>query len=135
MLKFIMDFLTFWSKLSTDYGRIASDPERRAKSVRFGVQSILSSVFGAAVVLLCALGVSSLMSDTDGMKALGIVFAALLALIALVAVVQLTVRGLIATVYQMRLNRRPIGIISLVVWILSVIATIVLSVLMIGHII
>ena len=36
MLRAIWDFLMFWSRLSTKYNRIASDPELREKSVCIG---------------------------------------------------------------------------------------------------
>lgn len=128
MFKAIWDFLTFWSRLSTKYNRIASDPELREKSVSFGVQSIISTIFGAAIIVLCALGVSALM----GGSVLGIILAVLLAIVAVVSLVQLIVRGLITMIYQRRLNKKPIGIAALIIWIVAVIAAIVLSVLMVG---
>ena len=80
MFKLIWDFLTFWSRLSIKYSRIASNPDLREKSVQFGVESIVSSIFGAVIIVLCALGVSALMSES----ALGIIFAVLLIMCALV---------------------------------------------------
>ena len=131
MLRAIWDFLTFWSRLSTKYNRIASDPELREKSICFGVEAILSSIFGAVIIVLCAFGVSALMSDS----ALGIIFAVLLIIVAVVSLVQLIIRGLITMIYQRRLNKKPIGIASLIIWIVAVIAAIVLSVLMVSKII
>ena len=126
MLRAIWDFLTFWSRLSTKYNRIASDPELREKSVCFGVESIVSSIFGAVIIALCAFGISALIGDST----LGIILVVLLAIVSVVSLVQLIIRGLIAMIYQRRLNKKPIGIAALTVWILAVILAIVLSVLM-----
>ena len=127
MFKATWSFLTFWSQLSTKYARIASNPEQREKSICFGVESIASTIFGAIIIVLCAFGVSALISGS----ALGVILAVLLVIVALVSLVQLIVRGLITMIYQLKLNKKPVGIAALIIWILAVIAAIVLSVIMV----
>lgn len=131
MLKALWNFLTFWSRLSTSYTLIANDPEKREKSVRFGVQSIICSILGAALITLCMFGVATTTRGSSSLEGLvGIVVAAFLVLIAVVSLVQLIVRGLIVTVYQLKLNKHPVGKAALAIWIIAVIAAIALSVVM-----
>ena len=126
MFKAIWDFLTYWSRLSTKYNRIASDPELREKSICFGVESIVSSIFGAVIIALCALGISALVNGST----LGIIFVVLLAIVAVVSLVQLIVRGLITMIYQRRLNKKPIGTSALIFWVWSVVVSIAFPVFM-----
>ncbi|MDE5601594.1 MAG: hypothetical protein K2J16_03755 [Clostridia bacterium] len=126
MFKAIWDFLTFWSRLSTKYNRIASDPELREKSICFGVESIVSSILGAVIIVLCALGISALVNGST----LGIIFVVLLAIVAVVSLVQLIVRGLITMIYQRRLNKKPIGTSALIFWVWSVVVSIAFPVFM-----
>ncbi|MBD5091862.1 MAG: hypothetical protein HDT36_00565 [Clostridiales bacterium] len=126
MFRAIWNFLTFWSRLSTKYNRIASDPELREKSICFGVESIVSSIFGAVIIALCTLGISALI----GGSTLGIIFIVLLVIVAVVSLVQLIIRGLITMIYQRRLNKKPIGTSALLFWVWSVTASIAFPVCM-----
>jgi len=124
-----MDFLFFWLGMRVRYDRIAQDADRKEKSSFFGVQSILCSLFGMAAVILCAFGIRACMQQDS---ALLILFIALLVIVMLVALVQCTSRALVATIYQMKLNKKPIGWVSLVLWIIALVAMVAVSVLMVS---
>ena len=132
-MKGFWKLIMYFSTLSMWYNRIISDPEKREKSVYFGVQSIITSIVGATMVILCAFGVSALLRSDGGIVA--IVFIALLALLMVVGLFEFTLRGLVAMIYQLRVNKRPIGWVALAVWIATFIATIALSIAMIAQII
>ena len=125
-------FLMYFSNLGASYKRISNDPEKKDKSVYFGIRSILSSIFGAIIVVLCAFGISALM-DTDNI--VSIVIIVVLVLCMLSALFECTLRGLITMIYQLRLNKQPIGWASLAVFIVTFIAMLVLSILMIAKVI
>ena len=125
-------FLMYFSNLSTRYQIIMNSPERREKSVYFGVRSILSSIFGAIIVILCAFGISALM-DNDNI--LSIVFIILLALCMISALFECTLRALITMIYQLRVNKNLISWVALAVFLITFIAMVVLSIIMIAKVI
>ena len=131
-MKGIGQFIMYFTNISARYNRIANDPERKDKSVYFGVRSIISSIIGAIIVVLCAFGISALM-DSDSI--VSIVFIVILALCMISALFECSLRGLITMIYQLRLNKLPIGWVSLAVFIVSVVAMIALSILMIAKVI
>lgn len=124
-MKGFWKLIMYFSTLSMWYNRIISDPEKREKSVYFGVQSIITSIVGAVMVILCAFGVSALLKSDSGIVAM--VFIVLLALLMVVGLFEFTLRGLVAMIYQLRVNKRPIGWVALAVWLATFIATVALS--------
>lgn len=132
-MKGFWKLIMYFSTLSMWYNRIISDPEKREKSVYFGVQSIITSIVGAVMVILCAFGVSALLKSDSGIVAM--VFIVLLALLMVVGLFEFTLRGLVAMIYQLRVNKRPIGWVALAVWLATFIATVALSIAMIAQII
>ncbi len=130
-MKNFWNFIMYFTNMSVRYDRIVSDPNRREKSVWFGVQSLVASLFGAAVIILCAFGISALMKEDNIVT---LVFIILLVVIMLVAILECTVRGLISMIYQLRVNKKPVGWIALAIWIVALVLEIVISALMIGKV-
>ncbi len=130
-MKNFWNFIMYFTNMSVRYDRIVSDPNRREKSVWFGVQSLVASLFGAAVIILCAFGISALMKEDNIVT---LVFIILLVVIMLVAILECRVRGLISMMYQLRVNKKPVGWIALAIWIVALVLEIVISALMIGKV-
>ncbi|MCM1305930.1 MAG: hypothetical protein NC037_06180 [Bacteroides sp.] len=128
----LWELIMFNTHLKIRYQRICENPEKREKSVYFGVLSILFSIIGAVIVALCAFGISSLM-DNDNL--LSIVFIVILALCILISIVECTIRSLISTVYQLKVNKLPIGWAALAVFIVTFIAMVVVSILMLAKVV
>ena len=131
-MKTLRNLIMYFNNLSIRYSNIIADPERRENSKYFGIISIINSILGAVIVALCAFGISALMENDS---IVSIVFIVLLALMIVVALFEFTLRGIIATVYQRKVNKHPIGIAAIVIWIATFIAAVVLSVIMIAKVI
>lgn len=126
MLKAIMGLIMFWSKLSDKYAKICSEG-RQTTSVYFGVRAIISIITGIILMGLFAIGLGYaagvLMNSL--LFLFGIVIAAGLAVGILVAFVNGVIGSLICVIYQLRLNRGPMGWIALAVWILFLVAGVI----------
>ena len=48
----IINFFLFWNKISVKYDRIKKDEEKRKKSQRMGITSIIYSVVGIAGLII-----------------------------------------------------------------------------------
>ena len=131
-MKGFWQFFMYFSNLSLWYNRIANDPEKREKSTYFGVRSIISSLVGAIIIILCAFGISALMNNEN---VLTIVFIVLLAVAMISVLFECTLRGLVTMIYQLRLNKRPIGWIALAVFLVSFVVMVLLSILFIAKVI
>ncbi len=87
---------------------IKRDPELRAKTVRFGVKSIVFSLFAAAM----AIGGGFLWAHQDNLL---VIFAIVIAIALFIGAVVMFIDALINTVCQLSLNKKAIGFISLVI--------------------
>ena len=110
----------------TKYERIRDDEDRRQKSCFLGGMSIFSTVFGVlcAVLAIWAIGSIGILDSLDSL-----VMAILLVLLAVVligVVLQLIVNGLVCAILQMRLNKKPIGLVSLILWFVVIIAAVII---------
>ena len=131
-MKGFWQFFMYFNHLSVWYNRIVNDPDKREKSVYFGVRSIISSLVGAIIIILCAFGISALINNEN---ALTVVFMVLLAVAMISVLFECTLRGLVTMIYQLRVNKRPIGWIALAVFIVSFVAMVLFSSLLIAKVI
>ena len=111
----------FWARLSARYQQICSEG-RQKNSVYFGVRAIISLIIGVVVVAGCLIGAYFIMTTIG--ESLLIIFAIVLAIglaaAALVGLLNGIVASLICVIYQLRLNRGPMGWIALAVWVLFI---------------
>ncbi len=104
------------------YNKICAEPERKEKTVFFGVYSIIMSIAMAALVILCVWGTIACVDALDG-NDLGLselavgAFILMLAICAAILLAEYIFGGLIGVVYQFRCNKRPIRWIALAVFI------------------
>lgn len=122
--------LSAWSwllTLSRKYTQISSEPERKANTVFFGVYSIVMSILMAGLFVLCAWGIYALADALDS-SGLGVllmwVFIAILFLCALTILAEHIFGGFMGIIYQFRCNRKPIGYVAIVVFILATVGMI-----------
>lgn len=116
---------------TTKYERLKADEDTRLTSRFLGGMSIFSTIFGVvcAVLAIWAIGSIGILDSLDSLViAIGL---GLLAIILFGVVLQLIVNGLVCAILQMRLNRKPIGLVSLILWFLVVIAAVIIVVLVI----
>ena len=121
----------FWITVRDKYERIKEDPEESKVNVSLGVRSLVLSLVGIALtigfVLLaisCFGGMSGGMDGVSGAAgvaagALGAIFiligAFVCGILALVCFVTMVLASIVYAIYQLKLNKRPIGIIALIV--------------------
>ncbi len=132
-MKGIFKVLNFWANLRFRYDTIAKDPERKEKSIYFGVRSIISSIFSAIVIALSVWGIFACSNamNADSLNAIvAWVFIVLLAVITFTALCNGFVSALISTVYQLRLNKKPIGWVALAILIVSFVGAIIAALLL-----
>ena len=117
------------------YERLKTDEYRRQTSQILGVWSILSTIIGVACAVLGIWAISALadaLGSMDSLATLLIAIGLFLLIILLIGVIlQLIVNGLMCAVLQMRLNKKPIGLVSLILWFLFIIAAVVIVVVLI----
>ena len=127
--------LLFWITVSGKYDRLKSDPIKREKSISLGVTGLIMSIVGIALTVgfaylayLCLPGM-----DTA---------AFLLALVGVIACVaatigcfiELVLASIVYAVYQMKLNKKPIGLAALIVSLIISVATVVLVIVVLSRI-
>ena len=132
-MKGLFRFLSFWLTISYKYDRIKNDPTRR-NGVALGVTSLIMSIFG----VISAVGFAYLAFLCFSVEGLSIVvtfiFGIVCALAAIMCFFQLLVASLLYAAYQLRLNKRPIGIVALVVSLLLIIGAVVAIILVIANV-
>lgn len=101
----LWDVLFVFSKAE----RIRNDEEKREKSVRFAVESIIMSVFMAAL-----LGVGAFLLSLDG-------FTVIIGIIVIICALSLFVTSLVRVIAQFTINRRPITWVALAVFLAAII--------------
>lgn len=125
-MKFIHDVLMFWLDLSVHKDHITSDPERRRNSNYFGIRSIISSLLGFIVAALCGWGFFALSGTGDGLGViLVIILMVILALMAILSFLQGIVQGFVCFIYQLRINKKPIGWVALAIWLVLLLTVII----------
>lgn len=131
LLKLILSFFTFWINIRAKYDRIKNNEERREKSVRMGVRSIIQTVLCSVIAVLAFYGAVVCLKYTASVN-LGMILSLIAGifciLATLVSLIQGVLGGMLYMIYQLRLNRRPIGWVALAIWLLLVIAIIVFAV-------
>ena len=123
-MKGLFHFFMFWLTVSNKYDRLKSSPDRQ-NSVSLGLTGIIMSIVG----VLTAVGLAYLALLCFKAENLTVLIAfpvgILCALSAVVCFFQLLVASIFYASYQLRLNKRPIGIIALVISLLLLIGAIV----------
>ncbi len=113
-----------------NYNRISADPERKQKTMLFGVYSIIMSVAMAALFILCVWGTLACVDALDG-NDLGLsklavgAFIIVLVICAVILLAEYVCGGLIGVVYQFRCNKRPIRWVALAVFVATAVGMIV----------
>lgn len=123
-MRHFFHLFTFWIRISNKYDRLKEDP-RKQNSVSLGVTSLLMSIFG----LLTAVGFAYLaflcFSVDDLSILLTFIFGIMCAIAAIACFFQMLVASIIYAAYQLKLNKRPIGIVALVISLVMLVASIV----------
>ncbi len=128
LLKGIGNFFTFWVKIERKYKKIRDNEDKRAISISLGVRSIIQSLICGAITILALWGLSFCVANFAsgfkewGLPVLTIIGLAVTALAALSSFVQGVIGGLLYMIYQLKLNKRAVGYVALVIWILVIAA-------------
>ena len=134
----IGDFIFFWVRAFTKYQRIKENEEKRATSVKLGVRSIVQSIIAAAALVLCAFGMklclNNLSSSTATLPVFTVIGLVLFIGIAIVSLIQGMLGAMMYWIYQLKLNKKPIGYAAMAVWIVCLIAAIAVSILILASI-
>ena len=131
-MKGLFRFLLFWITISNKYDRLRDDPDRQ-DSVRLGVTSILMSIFGVIFAVGFAYLAYLCFSVQDLAIILTFIFGIICVISALLCFFQLLVASIFYAAYQLKLNRRPIGIVALVISLfLLVVAIVGIIVVLVG---
>ena len=117
---FIYDFLNVISKAHD----IKNDEERRVKSVRFGITSIVFSVFAFAFAV-CGAFLLSLLSGGNAEAILLFIFTIAGIAAAFGSAVMLFIGALLRVIAQLTINRKPIGWIALALFVVCLVAAVV----------
>ena len=131
-MKGLFGLFMFWVTVSSEYDRIKGGPKAET-SVRMGVESIFMSIFGLIFTVGFAVLAYYCFAAEGLIALLAWLFGIICALSALAIFIRLTVASIVYAAYQMKLNRRPIGIVALVISILMSIASIVLAIVAISQ--
>lgn len=118
----LLSALSWMLYVSNKYSKIEREPGRKERTVFFGVYSILMSVLTAGLFVLCAWGIFAMVEsiNENGLAVfIWFLFIIGLAVGMLVLLIENIMGGLIAIIYQFRCNRRPIGYIAIVVYIIA----------------
>ena len=127
--------LLFWITVSNKYDRLKSDPQKREKSVSLGVTGLIMSIAGIALTVGFAFLAYLCLPGLDTV-------AFLLALVGVIACVaaaigcfaELVLASIVYAVYQMKLNKKPIGPAALIVSLIITVATIALVIVVLTRI-
>ena len=119
----LWELFMFWIRISNRYDRLKNSPKAET-SVKFGVTSLLLSILGifftvgsAALAYTCF--------SVDGLEAVVAVIGGVICILAAIMFfVQMVLASIVYAAYQMRLNKRPIGIVALIVSLFIIIATV-----------
>lgn len=132
---FILSALSWLLTLSRRYDSISKDSERKARTVYFGVYSIITTLAVGGLFLLGIWGLTALI-DASGAGDLSVIL--IWVLIAIVAIMELVLLaeyifgGALGVFYQLRCNRRPIGWIALAIYLAATIGMIIGIIFIIG---
>lgn len=134
-MKLLNGLLWIILKNTRRYDRLKSDEEKKQSSQSLGVWSILSTVIGTICVVLSVWAISAMadkLGAVDSLEVLLIIFGLFLLVVLLVGLfLQLIVNGIICAILQMKLNKKPIGLISLILWLAIIVAAVVIVALVI----
>ena len=146
MKRFLYDLFMFWGSINRRYRQIINDPTTRERSVSLGVTSIVMGIAGVALSLMFAYFAYACFGGMSGgwgiNSAAAAGFAAIFIIVGGVACVvlaggsfiYLVLASIIYAIYQLRVNRRPIGIIALVLSLILSIGCIVAVIIFLSHV-
>ena len=119
----------FWKRIQHSYDKVLMRGNSD-RSAWMGIQSMLYSIFGNAVIVGCAwLAALLIVQQSSWLRIAALV---LVAVVAFMALVRGVVAAIICLVYQFILNRRPMTWIALAVLILSTVAAVIISLWFLG---
>ncbi|MGN1372832.1 MAG: hypothetical protein ACI4VK_02155 [Candidatus Coproplasma sp.] len=139
LLELIGNLICFWVKIERRYDAINRDEEKRDKSVKLGVRSIIQSVICGVVIILLIWGLFLCLNHLESIKIgdgtysapfltiLGIVVCALCAVVLLFDGM---FGALVYMVYQSKLNKKGIRWVALAVWLVMIVAIIIFALIM-----
>lgn len=132
-----IDIIGMWVKKSNKANRIINS-EKRETSISFGVGTIFISIFLFLFGVLFAIGLSGITNNSFNDKYIvdilnnfviysgNILIAILFAIVGGLCVIVLFINGILNIFYQLKINKKAIGYVGLVLFIISVIATVIL---------
>ena len=127
MKQFLFNTFLFWLSVSRKYDVLKENPVQRQNSVRLGVTSLIMSIVGMIATVAFAFFTYWCFTSIEGS---GLLFFFVLlggifcAIITLTLFVDLVLASLVYAIYQLKLNRRPIGIVALVISLILILGTI-----------
>lgn len=129
-MNFISQLIKIFIKDSEKFN-IIKNSGKSEKSIYFAIVGILSSVLGIAVslaLILCGVFLIESMNGSGNILVaiFGIIAGAAVALSGGLGLIMCSIRGMIVAIYQLKLNRKPIGVIALILNIVIMIAIIIL---------
>ncbi len=133
--------LKHYRKMREKFDTISTDPEQKDNSTYFGKMSIIYTIIlgllVAASVYLILYGVAVLLITSLASHSLGRVLGmSMMVLGGIFIIISLTIclpRAINCTIKQLKLNRKPIGKISLALLVIVVVTIITLGILKILH--
>ncbi len=133
-MRFFRDIFRFWTAASSRYNRLKSNPEKQSASVSLGVRSIVSAFLGMALTGLSIWAMSLCYTNLNGASGvefpiISVIGLAFFAILGLTLFVTCTLKGLVYFIYQLRLNKRAIGWIAALVWVVCLAALIIFTIL------
>lgn len=121
-----------WSILlnTRRYEKLKNGAEQRLTSVTLGIWAIVSTIVGTAFAVLSIWLLAFLIDlsgSLDSLETLLTIVGIFLLIVLLVTlIIQFIVNGLVCAILQIKLNKKPIGWISLMIWFAIIIAAIII---------
>ena len=123
LLKFILQIFDVFS----DAARIRQDEERRQKSVKFAVTAIAYSI--TLLVMVCLGAFIFSLSDASGLL---VIFVLIIGIAFIIGGLLSFIGALLRVIAQFTINRRAMSWIALIVFILSLVASVIVTLYILG---
>ena len=129
MNKDIIDLILFWISIGEKYERLKQDPQKRENSIQLGVTGIILSIIGAALTVGFGILAYYCFAVSGLISILAVILGAICVLAGFMSLVNLMIAGIVHAAYQMKLNKRAIGIVALVINLLLIVIAAILIVI------
>ena len=124
MWKAINGIFLFWIRISNKYDRIKADPKKRETSVSLGVTSLWLSILGIAMTIGFGYLAYLCFTNTGAWGWFYAVVAIICVAAAIAFFIEMVLASVFYAIYQMKLNKKPIGLAALIVSLFIIVATV-----------